>query len=34
MMSKKIEGSFREDSYQCDSCKHNPEPWDSEACDG
>jgi len=34
MMTKEIEGSFREDSYPCDSCKHDPEPWDSEACDG
>lgn len=34
MMTKKIEGSFPEDSYPCDSCKHDPEPWDSEACDG
>ena len=34
MTTKKIEGSFPEDSYPCDSCKHDPEPWDSEACDG
>ena len=19
---------------ECDTCKHDPEPWDSEACDG